>query len=77
MFSYRYEGDKVHLEAHAVDKVGQVLIGVRPCDAVGMSRLDDVFLGDDGEVNDSFHAERRDRTTVLSLGCYSAAPGCF
>lgn len=77
MFSYRYEGDKVHLEAPTAEKVGQVLIGVRPCDAAGMSRLDDVFLGDDGELKDPFHAERRDRTTVVSLGCSSAAPECF
>jgi ferredoxin len=77
MFSYRYEGDKVHLEGPASDSQGQVLLGVRPCDAAGMSRLDDVFLGDSAEIKDPFHADRRNRTTVISLGCSSAQSQCF
>lgn len=74
LFSYTYIGDSVRIEDPSVDKQAQVLIGVRPCDAAGLSRLDDVFLGD---IEDPFHAGRRDRTTVVSLACSSARPQCF
>jgi ferredoxin len=74
LFSYSYSGNNVRIEGPSADAQDQVLIGVRPCDAAGLSRLDDVFLGD---TEDPFHAGHRRRTTVISLGCSSATPQCF
>lgn len=74
LFSYRFNGDEVELEGPETDERQQVLLGVRPCDAAGMSRLDDIFLGDE---EDPFHAARRGRTTVVSLACDEVLPQCF
>lgn len=75
LFSYSFRGEDVQLEGPRTDEQEQVLFGVRPCDAAGLSRLDDVFLG--GEDEDPFHADRRRRTTTISLACDSARPQCF
>jgi ferredoxin len=53
----------------------RVLFGVRPCDAAGLCRLDEVFLS--GKVEDPFYAERRERTLVVALACPEAEPECF
>ncbi len=74
LFSFQFIGNNVQIEGPSADEQGQVLLGVRPCDAAGLSRLDDVFLGD---TEDPFHANRRRRTAVVSLGCSSAMPQCF
>ncbi len=74
LFSYRLEGDDVALETPPADEEEQVLFGLRPCDAAGLARLDDVFLGD---AEDSLYASRRARTATVSLACESARPECF
>lgn len=51
-----------------------VLFGIRPCDAHGMSIIDNVFLGDPA---DALYAERRSRTTLVGLACTEACPGGF
>lgn len=53
----------------------QLLVGVRPCDAAGLCRLDDVFLS--GAVRDPLYAARRERTTVVAFACERAGPECF
>ncbi len=77
LFSYELDGDEVRLvEPAAADGDGQqVLLGVRPCDAAGLGRLDDVFLGGGGP--DPFYAARRDATATVSLACDEARPECF
>ena len=75
LFSYRLQGDDVELDGVPADgEPGQVLFGVRPCDAAGLTRLDDVFLGD---VPDPLYAARRQRTVTVSLACAAAQPECF
>jgi ferredoxin len=74
LFSYRLEGGEVSLNGAGPAARDQVLLAVRPCDAAGLARLDDVFLG---EQADSPYAERRARTTVVSLACSGAGPECF
>ena len=74
LFSFSFEGETVQLDGPQMDVQEQVLFGLRPCDAAGLSRLDDIFLGDD---EDPLHADRRRRTTVISLACDSARPQCF
>lgn len=70
LFTYRYDGDAVELE-QPPEPPEQVLVGLRPCDAAGTARLDDVLLEDEA------YARRRERTTLVSLACAGAEPGCF
>ena len=74
LFSFRLAADGVSLAEAPADDGEQVLFGLRPCDAAGLTRLDDVFLGSGG---DAAYAARRERTTVVSLACDSARPECF
>jgi ferredoxin len=74
LFSYRLERSEVVLNGDGRAVEEQVLFGVTPCDAAGLARLDDVFLG---EQTDARYAERRARTTVVSLACAEAGPECF
>lgn len=74
LFSYRFEGDDVELDAPPQDERERVLFGLRPCDAAGLRRLDDVFLDDE---DDPFYARRRAGTAIVSLACDAARPECF
>lgn len=74
LFFYRFQGDEVELEAPPVDEEEQVLFGLRPCDAAGLARLDDVFLDEEG---DALYASRRSRSATVSLACDRARPECF
>jgi formate hydrogenlyase subunit 6/NADH:ubiquinone oxidoreductase subunit I len=71
IFSYRKNGDDVVLVDPTPEGTQRVLFAVRPCDAAGLVRLDAV-LG-----RDPAYAERRARTTVVTLGCDAPAPECF
>lgn len=70
LFSYRFDGDQVVLE-EAAQAQEQVLVGLRPCDAAGMVRLDDLLLADE------LYARRRERTLIVSVACAGAEPACF
>jgi sulfhydrogenase subunit beta (sulfur reductase) len=75
LMSYTFDADGIRLAQPPPDETEQVLFGVRPCDAAGLIRLDDVFLGS-GDA-DQLYAERRRRTAVVSLACAAARPECF
>ncbi len=51
-----------------------VIFGIRPCDAKGLRLLDFPFLD---EHPDTVYAERRLKTTLVSLACIEAEPQCF
>ncbi|MBF0298756.1 MAG: 4Fe-4S dicluster domain-containing protein [Oligoflexia bacterium] len=51
-----------------------VLFGARPCDAFGFSLLERLFSWD---YDDPFFLKRREKTTVISLGCTSPLESCF
>ena len=70
LFSFRFDGARVVLE-EPPEPPEQVLIGLRPCDAAGTARLDDILDDDDR------YARRRARTTIVSLACTGADPACF
>jgi sulfhydrogenase subunit beta (sulfur reductase) len=74
LFSYVVEDGGVRLSEPPTDETAQVLVGVRPCDAAGLRRLDAMFLG--GDV-DAPYAQRRERSVVVSLVCPEAGPECF
>ncbi|MGA2805413.1 MAG: hypothetical protein ABSF89_13655 [Acidimicrobiales bacterium] len=70
LFSYTFDGDDVALE-RPPEVPEQVIFGLRPCDAAGAARLDDVLLVDE------LYARRRERTTLVSIACADADPACF
>ncbi len=74
LFSYSYLGDDVTIEDGVPQFEEQVLFGVRPCDAAGLTRLDDIFLS---QQEDPYYARRREMTTVVSLACDKALSECF
>ena len=74
LFGYRAENDRVEMEVPQGKETGQVLFGVRPCDARGLLLLDRVFGGD---CRDPYYADRRTKTVVVSLGCVNPNPTCF
>lgn len=74
LFAYAAHDGAVRLTEPPADETEQVLLGVRPCDAAGLCRLDAMFLG---EEPDALYARRRGSTAVVSLACEHAAPECF
>ena len=74
LFGYRAEKSKVVLEVPQGETEGQVLFGVRPCDARGLLLLDRVFSADCG---DPYYGNKRARTVVISMGCVNPNPTCF
>jgi len=53
----------------------QILLGVRACDLLAIEILDHVLR--EGEFEDPFYAERRERTILISADCIVPAPTCF
>ena len=74
LFGYRAEKGKVELKVPRAKEKGQVLFGIRPCDARGILLLDRVFGGD---CSDPYYEEKRAKTLVVSLGCVHPNPTCF
>lgn len=74
LFGYHAEKGKVALDVPHGKEKGQVLFGIRPCDARGLLLLDRVFGGD---CSDPYYGEKRAKTLVLSLGCVNPSPTCF
>ena len=74
LYRYTFKGRAVRLEDPPVPEEPQVLFGIRSCDASGLARLDEIFLGG---TRDRLYAARRENTTVVSAACTSADPECF
>lgn len=75
LFSYEKEKGKVRLEEMKYDAVPQtVVFGMHPCDAAGFEPLSAIFNWD---YKDSQFNSRRERTTLVSLGCTKSDEYCF
>ncbi len=74
VYRYRADGGTVSLEDPPAIGTQQILLGVRPCDAAGLVRLDEIFLSGHADVQ---YADRRALTTVVSVVCTDPAPECF
>jgi ferredoxin len=74
LYSYTMTGRQVELHQPTVGARQRVLFGLRPCDAAGVVHLDRLFLG--GQT-DPFYAQRRHRTTIVTVACNEAEPECF
>lgn len=71
LFRWETVDGELALSDPPLDPTPQVLFGVRPCDAAGLQRAGAV-LGSDPQF-----AHRRNLTTIVTLGCDQAQPGCF
>jgi sulfhydrogenase subunit beta (sulfur reductase) len=65
---------KVQLHGVEPEVVPTVLFGVRPCDAAGISILEQVFNWD---YADEFFLKRLEKTTVVAVSCTDPEPWCF
>ena len=75
MVSYTMKGKEITMEDPRKELEDFVVFGVRPCDAVGFSVIDNVYLN----MNpvDSYYKNRRDHGTVITLACGEPAKTCF
>ncbi len=73
LLSIDKRGEQVTLSEPAADP--QVVFGLRPCDARGISVLDAVFI--QREPVDTNYARRREATTLVGLACTAMGPTCF
>ena len=75
MVSYQMNGKEIKMEDPRKDVEDFVIFGVRPCDAVGFSVIDNVYLN--MQPVDSYYKNRRDHGTVITLACNETAKTCF
>ncbi len=74
LFSFELTGEAAAIARPEGDHCTQLLVGVRPCDAAGLRRLDQVFLDKPADLT---YSERRQRTVIISEACSLAEPSCF
>jgi sulfhydrogenase subunit beta (sulfur reductase) len=81
LFSYEYKKEtddpkkvSVEIETH-MDYPKSVIFGCRPCDAIGFTVYDRVFIESNGP--DTYYQGRRDKTTIITLSCPAPSAGCF
>jgi ferredoxin len=74
LFRYRAEKGTAELDVPSNAEKGQVLFGIRPCDARGLLLLDKVF---GSGCCDPYYMDKRRNTIVVSLGCAEPNPSCF
>lgn len=75
MVSYELKGKEVKVTDPRKEVEDFVIFGVRACDAVGFSVIDNVYLN----MNpvDSYYKNRREHGTVITLACNEPARTCF
>ena len=75
MVSYQMNGKEITVTDPLKDVEDFVIFGVRACDAVGFTVIDNVYLN----MNpvDSYYKNRRDHGTVITLACNEPAKTCF
>lgn len=75
LLAFRGSGQSLTVRSARVGDQATVILGVRPCDARALGRLDDVFLG--RKDADSLYAGRRKATRLVGLACAAPSWGCF
>ena len=75
MVSYEMKGKEITVNDPRKEIEDFVIFGVRACDAVGFTVIDNVYLN----MNpvDSYYKNRRDHGTVITLACNEPAKTCF
>lgn len=72
---YKVDGKNVTVEDPRKDIEDFVVFGVRSCDAVGFSVIDNVYLN--MAPVDSYYKNRREHGTVIVLACNEPEKTCF
>lgn len=75
MVSYEMKGKEITVTDPRKDVEDFVIFGVRACDAVGFTCIDNVYLNMDPV--DSYYKNRRDHGTVITLACNNPEKTCF
>lgn len=70
-----YPGWACEPETGLTDDAPQILVGLRACDLAAVAILDRVLR--EGDFEDPFYAERRQRSILISADCLAPAPTCF
>jgi len=75
LFSYKQNKDQVEVQDIDLDAIPhKVILGVRPCDAMGVENMAAVFEWD---PEDPIFKKRVERTTIIGLSCNKADDYCF
>ncbi len=75
LFEYQRSAEGVVVHPSENGEGNQVLLAVRPCDAQAIGVLDLVF--NTAEDTDVYYANRRQKTTIVGLGCNRPLSTCF
>jgi sulfhydrogenase subunit beta (sulfur reductase) len=75
LLTFRGSGKSIALEEPPAPTADTVILGVRPCDARALTRLDDVFLK--RKETDDLYGNRRKTTRLVGLACATPSWGCF
>ena len=72
------KGKNAKVETPKVDSGKRIIFGIRPCSARGYSLLNPVLDGqEEGDYQDPFYKQKRDRSTLIGLTCNEPDVNCF
>ncbi len=74
LFSYRRAEAVEEIREPSPDEKPVALVGVRPCDAAGLSLLDRVF---EGGTRDPYYSDKRAAGLVIAVACSVPGEACF
>jgi sulfhydrogenase subunit beta (sulfur reductase) len=75
LLTFQGSGKALTIEPMSAREPATVILGVRPCDARALTRLDDVFLG--RKDTDGLYGNRRKATILVGIACATPSWGCF
>lgn len=75
LFKGRYDNGQEVLEELPLSENKRIIMGVRPCEARGLTLLDKVF--DTQDYKDEFYLNNRQRTILVGLSCLKPDKSCF
>ncbi len=74
LFKESFEQGRELLKEIPLPETKMIIIGVRPCEARGLTLLDKVF---DSEFKDNLYINNRKRTIIVGLSCAVPDKSCF
>lgn len=75
LFKCQYKDGKNSLEDVLLPNNKRIIIGIRPCEARGLTLLDKVFGAE--EYKDELYLNNRRRTIIIGLSCAKPDRACF